>query len=291
MIDPQELESALNAHGVYDVGTYGWASEDDVDDEFVGHAMWQTDAVFEPEWNALNPDDEAVGTRPGLVDEWLTVAGHDFIELLRLSRLSIGLMLLHRSSGTQISSEPSFYELFYIDATAKLDIAMDRLRTFFVVAITQGPLAAFASRGNRFRRYSTPFDDAEAIIRERPDVSAARLNGLSALLVELARQAAALWTHRERRNALVHETATSSAHGWGFVVRLQRELFDRRAEAENHEPASGAPTDHAAGVLRNDVLGRDAGVEATLAYACDWFHLLIRTSNLVFQVEYQLRQP
>jgi len=40
-----EAEDLLQEAGVFEFDSYGWLNADDADPEFVGHAMWQTDAV------------------------------------------------------------------------------------------------------------------------------------------------------------------------------------------------------------------------------------------------------
>ena len=41
----REVEVALNDSSIYDIGSYGWVSENDPDPEFIGHAAGRSTAV------------------------------------------------------------------------------------------------------------------------------------------------------------------------------------------------------------------------------------------------------
>jgi len=177
MIDREELTRLLHEHRVYDVGAYGWLNENDVDDEYIGHAMWQLDPPFEPDWDALFTE-RVPSSRPSELAEELTVAGHDFTTLLQLSRLSSGLLLAHRSDGLA-GTEPSLCELFYLDAAMKLDVAADRLRAVQIVAVTGAPAGRLQSRKDveHAEWFTTPFTQAERLLGTRPGWAMARSTG------------------------------------------------------------------------------------------------------------------
>src|ERR1035441_4590134 len=86
------LESAarelLHTAGVYDIGSYGWLNENDVDPDLVGHAMWQLD---QPLARPLDDpfDERPVLERPSPRDKQVLVAGEDFCGMMRLARSSI----------------------------------------------------------------------------------------------------------------------------------------------------------------------------------------------------------
>ena len=86
----QEAGNLLLSHNVYDIGNYGWQSEDTEDPDYIGHAMWQTNPPIETEWEYLFGNGP-VRHRPTEKEKLLTVAGSDFEGLMRASRLSIGL--------------------------------------------------------------------------------------------------------------------------------------------------------------------------------------------------------
>lgn len=44
----QEAGSLLLSKGIYDIGNYGWKSEDTEDPEYIGHALWQISHLWKP---------------------------------------------------------------------------------------------------------------------------------------------------------------------------------------------------------------------------------------------------
>lgn len=42
----REVKAALDEASIFDISSYGWLNENDPDPEFIGHAMWQTDAPY-----------------------------------------------------------------------------------------------------------------------------------------------------------------------------------------------------------------------------------------------------
>lgn len=98
-----------NAAEIYDIGAYGWLNENDVDDEHVGHAMWQ----LEPPLSHARDDlfgESPVHVRPTETDKGALVAGEDFCGMMQLARMSIALALTwrkHRPSHP-LDSHPTF---------------------------------------------------------------------------------------------------------------------------------------------------------------------------------------
>jgi hypothetical protein len=50
----EQIHKSLNAEGIYSVLDYAWEGENTSADDYVGLAMWCTDAPFEPDWFAWN---------------------------------------------------------------------------------------------------------------------------------------------------------------------------------------------------------------------------------------------
>ena len=87
-----EIEKLLNNEKIWAFDTFGWVSAYDVDPEFVGHAMWQTEPPIDIGTLVFNDNAEPL-PRP---EEWrqlLAISGADFGGLMKAARMSIGLYL------------------------------------------------------------------------------------------------------------------------------------------------------------------------------------------------------
>jgi len=279
------LESAarelLHTAGVYDIGSFGWLNENDVDPDFIGHAMWQLD---QPLARPLDDpfDERPVLERPSPRDKQVLVAGEDFCGMMRLARLSIGLALLWRRyrPGHPLDDQP-YLDLHQTDATLKLAIASDRLRDVLIVACTGDTVDTYERAAKANRRYVTPFEHSSRLLATR-GVSVVEMTGPIAALPPLGHR---IFTNIDTRNRIVHEIATRT----GQLTRLQAEALEQRYDRESRAgPIAFKP-------MREI---RDFG-EAVSTYAAeldqvvntliDWYALLVTASNLVFQIEYWSR--
>ena len=94
----QHIEELLGEAKIFDVGSYGWSNEDEVDPDFIGYAMWMTDPPFEHDflaWQAGNVPMQVATPK----EQRLLELGADFIGLLQAARFAIGSMLLHRDDA------------------------------------------------------------------------------------------------------------------------------------------------------------------------------------------------
>ncbi len=158
----REATDLLLSHAVYDIGNYGWQSEDTEDPEYIGHAMWQTNPPVETEWDYIF-NTGVVRHRPTEKQKLLTVAGNDFEGLMRASRMSIGLCLLHKSIAMQKPlADNHYFWLHHTDSILQLDIASDRLREYFIVTFFDETSERYKSKSNGRKNnwYVTPFIQA-----------------------------------------------------------------------------------------------------------------------------------
>jgi hypothetical protein len=287
MVDMTELSGVLNENGIYDIDAYGWLNDEDVDSEYVGHAMRQLEPPFQHDFG-LFEGRAAAAPRPSEAVELLYVATEDFISTMQLARLSIGLLLMHEQQGFG-APEPSLFELFYLDTVLKLNVASDRLRTVWMLAITRGETAVGASvSGRNPLWFTTPFLDADPLVRTQRDLPNEALNKVLPVLPAMGPLSEAIYKHRDRRNGLVHRIATRAAGLSGRMVRLQRELYDRRNAGtlvinELGVLLDGFPSD------THEVLGDDVAPQDAIAEMKSWYRELIQLSNLVFEAEHYLR--
>jgi hypothetical protein len=281
----REIESVLSRAKVYKIDSCGWLNENDPDPDLIGHAMWQTDQPS-IDYNALFGENP-VARRPDDVEKEILTAGEDFYGLMESSRLSIGLTLLwHPQARGKLLSESPFFHLHYTDAFIKLAIACDRIRDLLVIACTGASAADYKNQkdnSKRNRRYVTPYQDAQMLLSGR----GLKDERLADSLIALPRLAQELYTYLERRNEIVHEIATPMAILTRNMVTELQQQHDRERE-QGFSPRSNDPKDWLPASKAAEEENRTRVDHMTVELR-DWYELLIRTSNYVFQVEYWSR--
>lgn len=278
---PQELIAALDAEvsrnltskGVCEVLAYGWLDHDTPDPEYLGLAIWQTSAPFEPDWSALLSGG-IVEYEPTALDEALTRAGEDFIGTMNFAHRSIG-MALCRASNTDLASldgvDAFWYE--YTTSIQWLNIAADRLRQFFKAAF---PSTGKKKKGQRKTRsyssYSAPFRETDPV--DEHDKK------LMSSLLPLVNN---LQNHQEERDRIVHEMATSAAKRAIDTLRRQRE------HARTGKPIQ--IPDLTFEQLRASAMVNPMheAISAAVQDIQSWYERLIHASNIVFELEHTSR--
>jgi|ERR1035437_10159977 hypothetical protein len=123
----------LNADGIYPILDYGWDNQTH-SPEYIGLAMWTTDAPFELDFNFWHRT--VPPPRPTEQDEIFHTAGEDFIGTMELARNSIGLTRYsweQRKPDDVLDDEETFWE-YRASAAIWLNICSDRVRDYFVMA-------------------------------------------------------------------------------------------------------------------------------------------------------------
>lgn len=277
-----EVQAALAAAAIHDIGSYGWLNEWDTDPEFIGHAMWQTE---QPHLNlkALIGD-SPVSRRPSDVEKQILTLGEDFCGLMQSSRLSIGLALVWTPHAKRnVLNESQYLWLHHTDACLKLAIASDRLRDLLVVACTGKRPKDYKDLSKKNRRYVTPFQTAGTLLADR----GLQDQRLSEPLKDLPKHAGRIYVEIKHRNAIVHEVATRMACSvHGSLTKLQHDFDLQEAHGftpRSHDFKDWSPSAHERlDELRNKI-------DQSVARLRDWYALLIDASNAVFQVEYWSR--
>jgi hypothetical protein len=279
------LESAarelLHTAGVYDIGSYGWLNENDVDPDFVGHAMWQLD---QPLARPLDDpfDERPVRERPTPRDKQVLVAGEDFCGMMRLARLSIGLALLWRRyrPGHPLDDQP-YLDLHHTDAILKLAIASDRLRDVLIVACTGDTVDTYQNVAKVNRRYVTPFENAAKLLAARGIPLVEMTDPISAL-PPLAHK---IFANIDTRNKIVHEIATRTGH----LTRQQADALEQRYDRESRTGPVAVKPMREIRDFSEAVATYAAELDQAVKTLIDWYALLASASNLVFQIEYWSR--
>lgn len=273
-----EIESRLNSEEIWAFGSFGWVSAEDVDPDFVGHAIWQTEPPIDiaPLIFERKPREKPV-PRP---EEWrqvLAISGSDFEGLMKAARMSIGLYLVQSQLNreTQFPSD-DFLDLHWTGSIIYLATASERLREFLIAAAFRETQKQYVARGGAYRGqnrawYSTAFLEAQEQFSATPSFDS---------LAKLLPMAQRIQVLRDRRNMLIHELATA-------IGRQSRHLIE-----EPNRPARDASVDF--GQIKEAVetarLQRERQQISATAELRDWYDLLVRAINEAFIFEYHRRR-
>jgi hypothetical protein len=276
-----EIENLLNSEKIWAFDAFGWVSADDVDPEFVGHAMWQTEPPIDIDPLIFNSRRHSDAEPPPRPEEWrqlLAVSGADFGGLMKAARMAIGLYLV-QSRVSQEAQFPSddFLDLHRTSSIIYLATASERMREFFVAAAFRLAQNHYVARGAAYRDqkrtwYTTPFMEAleHFTTGEFPE-----------LLGKLLPMAKQIQTLRGKRNLLIHELATA-------IGRRERELVkDETAPRAMATDFNYSRIKEAARLARVE---RDELRTRTTAELRDWYDLLARAINEAFIFEYRRRR-
>jgi hypothetical protein len=269
----------LNAAGIYSVLDYAWEDEDTPSSDYVGLAMWTTDAPFEPRWNVW--DRTSSPSMPTERDEIFYKAGEDFIGTMELAKNAIGLVLYsfeHRKPDNIMDDVEPFWE-YRASAAIWLNIASDRIRDFFVMARFGITAKEYAKLHEKNGLYARPFR-----MHDATETKSAKQTALS-----LVKDAEALGRLRHTRNEIVHNVA--SRQGSNAVASLKTQK-DEAARFPYVQRSSEDALLRRQGwnetieLLNNE---RRKELEDAIQVLKDWYMLLIRASGLVFEFEYWKR--
>lgn len=278
----QEVGDLLSSHDLYDIGDYGWLSEDTVDPDYSGHAIWQTSPPIERDWEYLFGK-APIGHRPTEKEKRLTVAGSDFEGLMRASRLSIGLCLLHKSIAMKkVLEDNHYFWLHHTDSIIQLNMASDRIREYFLVSFFGKTLDEYKKEGKNNHRFVTPFNQ----VRDQYENNQVDKN-ISNIVAALPDIAAQIYSFRKSRNGIVHEISTKLGKFHKEFVESQQHAFD-----SNHVPKTAKDEpDHETIRIRHEKIEKEHKQELCEAskIIIKWYKILIKFSSYVFELEHWLR--
>ncbi len=192
---------------LYEPDSYGWLNAEDVDPEYVGHAMNQTDSLA---FRVLDAHIEALqsrGVKVPVLEEWqkyLIRSGGDFEGLMKAARWAIGLAIFNERAAPSTQFEVNeMFHLHLISAMMTLGAASDRIRDLFIAANFRTTRKKYEN-GSWLEKarsdYATPFAEAASVsIADR--WAAESQAKLPIMAVEIFR-------FRRLRNAVVHDLAT-----------------------------------------------------------------------------------
>lgn len=270
------------SHDVHDIGDYGWQSEDTEDPDYIGHAMWQTNPPVETEWEYLFGNGP-VRHRPTEKEKLLTVAGNDFEGLMRASRLSIGLCLLHKLIATQKPlDDDHYFWLHYTDAILQLNIAADRIREYFIVAFFNETSEEYKAKERKNGWFVAPFIAARDHCH-RYQIKTHITNAIA----PLPNMADRIYKFRESRNEIVHDISTKLGKLYKDIIETQQQAFDSKSILLTDKKMS----DFDAMRKRQEEIKQkhETELSETSLAIIEWYKVLVKFSNHVFEAEHWLR--
>jgi hypothetical protein len=276
----REVLALLSANQLYEPDSYGWLGPD-VDPDFVGHAMNQTDSLA---FRVLDARMEAMQSRSALLpnpadwERFLIRSGGDFEGLMNSARLAIGLALFENGANpATFTHHNEMFQLHLISSVVVLGSASDRIRDFFIAANFQINTKKYQAEKRREKgdrnAFVAPFEEAAELNRNVPHVLP-NLDALPALAAEVSR-------YRHMRHGIVHDVATESGRRYESIANDPPPTPYDEMEFEYDEMISAAS-------LTEESYSRC--IAGSLARSVDWYKNLIEASNHVFVVEYRMRQ-
>lgn len=279
----QEASNQLLSQNLFDIGNYGWQSEDTVDPDYIGHAMWQINPPVDVDWQYLWGDGP-VTVRPTDKEKLLTVAGSDFEGLMRASRLSIGLCLLHKTIAMQRPLEINHYFwLHHTDTILQLNMASDRIREYFLIAFFDENSESYKPKGKKNGWFVTPFLEARDHWESNPITP-----NISNALVPIPDMAERIYSFRQLRNGIVHDIATKLGKTHKELIERQQKASDPKSKLNGMEEMF----DHGAMLQRQSAITKEheRELDNSSQLLVEWYKILVKFSSHIFEVEHWLRK-
>jgi hypothetical protein len=274
----EQTAELLNAAGIYSVLDYAWEGENTPADDYVGLAMWSTDAPFEPDWFGWNRTKPPA--MPAKQQEAYYKAAEDFLGTMELARNAIGFVLYsfeHRKPDNILDDIGPFWE-HSAGAALWLNIAADRIREYYVTARFGVPPEEYEAQGTR-NGFTKPFRAFEA--SETPNAQKAA--------ADLRSDAKKLEKRRNARNMIVHEVASRQGRNALLSLKHQKEEstqapYKLRTIANLAEEAK--TWKETAEAIQAE---RRKEMEDTIADLKNWYLLAAHACALAFEYEYWKR--
>jgi len=276
-----EAEDLLHEACIWEFSSYGWLSADDVDPEFVGHAMWQTNAPLDEllelsVYGSHSRSGSGAAPQPPAWQRMLALEGVDFGGLMQAARMSIGLFLIQaKLSRDNPFNKDDLFDLHWMSSVVYLSTASERIRALFIAAAFRKSAKDYAKgkyNGQKRSRYKTPFIEAmDTLANPSPEVVEALAKAPS-----LADEICQL---RDKRNELIHELATA-------IGQRERALLDQRPLAAQPHNLDFPSLQKA---IKENEARHKAQLAETIKQLAKWYELLVRASNEVFIVEHYRR--
>ncbi|KGK41397.1 hypothetical protein LH51_15080 [Nitrincola sp. A-D6] len=253
-----KVRESLDEKRLYSIEGYGWLNADDTDPDYDGYAKWHTEPRVEYDFDAFF-NRKPFTVKPENIDIEMVSIGHDFMEVMKAAWLMLGQAIFFQEhSKEKVDLEFTYVSLNLISAIVQLNLASDRIRDLFFIAVTgKGP-------GRSDVNFSKIAKDASKKAGSDQD--------LAVLTQGIAELSERIFPNRRLRNDLVHELASNNAI-------FQRQLL--REQQEFHQTVS----EHAKCNSEKKFQYLENNLEKTI----NCYRDLIEVGNLVFKYEYLVR--
>jgi hypothetical protein len=273
MATPDELDAMLmrllDEVGVRKIEDYGWLDADTEDPNETGYVMWLLDPPYE--WDLDGRQNDTLPPRaPTKAEQRMMELIADFFGLMNAARHSIGLAKFYEQRGRRNRPLANEFEFHELAGLVTLQMAADRIRDFFVIAVLHEPVK-FGHEGDQFR--------LALCIAERK---------LPTVTKALAEEAARLDDMKKRRNGAMHRMALEIARFYRDVLEEDRRAYrEKRWRGQRHwkieeYDSTIKHANAAAAEMDRDIENRINALG--VAYAA-----IARAANLAFQIEHTLR--
>jgi hypothetical protein len=275
----EQTAQLLRAAEIYSVLDYAWEGENIPAADYVGLAIWSTDAPFEPDWFPWNR--RTPPPIPTKRDETFYKAAEDFIGTMELARNAIGLVLYsfeHRKPDNILDDIESFWE-HSAGAAVWLNIAADRIREYYVMARFGMTREEYEAQGRR-NGFLKPFRAYEP--NETPNAKQAA--------ADLRSDAKKLDHRRSLRNTIVHDVASRQGRNALLSLKHQKEVstqspyVPRTTSKFLEEAKTWKATTEAIEAERKKEM------EDTIADLKSWYLLAVHACARAFEYEYWKRK-
>jgi hypothetical protein len=274
----EQAAKLLNAAGIYSVLDYAWEGEDTPADDYVGLAMWTTDAPFAPDWFGWNRTKPPA--MPTKQEEAYYKAAEDFIGTMELARNAIGLVLYsfeHRKPDNILDDIEPFWG-HSAGAAVWLNIAADRIREYYITARFGAPPDEYKARGAR-NGFTKPFGAFD--VNETPNAQKAA--------ADLRSDAKELEKRRNARNTIVHEVASRQGRNALLSLKHQREESIRGSSTPRLTAVVAEETKSWKDATDAIQAERRKEMEDTISDLKTWYLLAVHACALAFEYEYWKR--
>lgn len=258
-----QVRESLSERDLYSIEGYGWLNADDTDPEYDGYAKWHTSPKVAYDFDAYS-NKKPFRIRPENIDIEMVSNGHDFMEVMKAAWLTLGqAIFFNEHSGDKTDLEFTYSSLALISAVIELNLAADRIRDYFVIAV----LGRSPEKTNvNFTKF------AEVVSKDvKNDVD------LLSIVRKIATLSNNIYSNRSLRNQLTHELSSNNA-------TFQRRLLQEQQRFHDSE-AGGSGSEHGRESSDLNFEYLENNLEKTIACYRD----LIAIGNLVFKYEYITR--
>lgn len=249
----QEIREALSEHELYDIELYGWR---EFNPDYSGYAERITNPRIDLDILSLAFEGKKLPVTTRDDDIEIMALGSDFIEAMKGAYLMLGQSLFF-SKHEQEDISTTYGSANLNGAVFQLNIASDRIRDYYVYALTGNNFETYHGNDKTKKEYYRFFDYALKLFKSNAEVLS-----YAKAANDIAKD---VQKRRKVRNKMVHELASQNA-------KLQKGFFKNQKDNKSSlfPVISLFPDD--------------------IPENIDWYKKLVNLGNLVFLIETKTRK-